>query len=145
MRKKETKTEAAFRVESLLPWAFVASAVTGIGLHIAGHGADHDEWSRWAAVHIIASALFLWTGGMHIANHRAWYKSLFRKGVGKKSRITLTLSCLFLPVVVSGIVLLGVHGPNSVTGLVHGRLGVCLIVCIFIHIGKRAGRKCRRH
>ena len=32
----------AFRIERLLPLAFVASAVTGIGLHIAGHGTSHE-------------------------------------------------------------------------------------------------------
>ncbi len=70
MRKKETKTGTAVRIERLLPLAFVTSAVTGIGLHIAGHGTDPDGWSRWATAHLIASALFLLSGGMHITIHR---------------------------------------------------------------------------
>lgn len=34
--------KTSFSVERLLPLAFVASAVTGIGLHIAGHGTNHE-------------------------------------------------------------------------------------------------------
>lgn len=37
----------------LLP--FVASAVTGIGLHVAGHGAGHEVWHNWAVAHVLSS------------------------------------------------------------------------------------------
>ncbi|EEC53045.1 hypothetical protein BACEGG_02611 [Bacteroides eggerthii DSM 20697] len=38
---------------------------------------------------------------------------MIRKGIGKKSKITVTLSILFLLVLVTGIILLGVNGANG--------------------------------
>lgn len=35
-------------IERLMPLAFVASAVSGFGLHIAGHGTSHEVWHNWA-------------------------------------------------------------------------------------------------
>lgn len=47
--------KTSFAVERLLPLAFVTSAVTGIGLHIAGHGTNHEVWHGWAVVHVLSA------------------------------------------------------------------------------------------
>ncbi|MBP3483384.1 MAG: DUF4405 domain-containing protein [Alistipes sp.] len=122
----------------MLPLAFVASAVSGIGLHIAGHGTGHEVWHNWAVAHVLSSLLWLIFVVFHIKRYGRWYKAIASKGIGKKSRMTLALSVVFLIVVVTGIVLIAcVDGANSVIGLWHYRIGLLLIVFSLIHIAKR--------
>lgn len=129
-----------FTTKWMLPLAFVASAVSGIGLHIAGHGTSHEVWHNWAVAHVLLSLLWLISVTCHIKRHRHWYKSIVSKGIGKKSRMTLALSAVFLIVTVTGVVIIVcVDGANSVVGLWHYWLGILLIILSFIHgfIGKR--------
>ena len=48
-----------FVIDWILIPVFILSAYTGIELHIAGHGNDHDTWHNWAVSHVIMSMLFL--------------------------------------------------------------------------------------
>lgn len=125
-------------IERLMPLAFVASAVSGFGLHIAGHGTSHEVWHNWAVVHILSSLLWLISVAYHTKRHGRWYKAIASKGIGKKSRMTLALSIVFLTVVVTGIVLIAcVDGANSAIGLWHYWLGILLAVLSLIHIARR--------
>lgn len=127
-----------FSIERLLPLTFVASAVSGIGLHIAGHGTGHEVWHNWALAHVLSSLLWLISVAVHIWRHRRWYKAVASKGIGRKSRMTMALSVVFLIVAVTGIVLIAcVDGVNSAIGLWHYRIGLLLIVFSLIHIAKR--------
>lgn len=126
--------KTSFTIERLLPLSFVASAISGIGLHIAGHGTSHEVWHNWAVAHVLLSLLWLISVVCHIKRHRHWYKSIVSKGIGKKSPITLVLSATFLIVTVTGIVLIAcVDGANSTVGIWHYRLGVLLIILSLIH------------
>lgn len=126
--------KTSFTIERLLPLSFVASAISGIGLHIAGHGTIHEVWHNWAVAHVLLSLLWLISVVRHIKRHRHWYKSIVSKGIGKKSPITLVLSATFLIVTVTGIVLIAcVDGANSTVGIWHYRLGVLLIILSLIH------------
>ena len=134
--------KTSFMTERLLPLAFVASAISGIGLHIAGHGTSHEVWHNWAVVHILSSLLWLISGTYHIKRHGRWYKATASKGIGKKSRTTLALSFVFLIVAVTGIVLIAfVDGTNSFIGLWHYRLGILLIVLSLVHCIKRKRKR----
>lgn len=125
----------------MLPLAFVASAVSGIGLHIAGHGTSHEVWHNWAVAHVLLSLLWLISVACHIKRHRHWYKSIVSKDIGKKSPMTLVLSAAFLIVTVTGIVLMAcVDGANSAVGLWHYKIGLLLIVFSLIHIIRRKRR-----
>ena len=116
----------AFRIERLLPLAFVASAVTGIGLHIAGHGTSHETWHNWGVAHVVASFIWLLSVMAHVRRHKHWYKS--------KRLITFFLSIAFLIVAVTGILLVAyVEGPGSSIGLWHYKLGILLWVLSLIH------------
>lgn len=127
----------------LMPLAFVATAVTGVGLHIAGHGADHQVWHAWAVAHVIAALLWLITGAQHIIRHHAWYKVVATRGPGRRSVTTLVLSLVFVAEVATGIVLLAcVDGANSRTGLWHYWLGLLLTVLSVVHIASR--KQCRK-
>lgn len=122
----------------LLLLTFVASAVTGIGLHIAGHGADHEVWHNWAVAHVLSSFCWLISGAIHIKRHRAWYRAIASKGIGHKSRTTILLSALFLFVTVTGLILIiGIDGANSALGRWHYISGLILILLSLIHIISR--------
>ena len=122
----------AFRIERLLPLAFVASAVTGIGLHIAGHGTSHETWHNWGVAHVVASFIWLLSVMAHVRRHKHWYKTLVSKR-GKRL-ITFFLSIAFLIVAVTGILLVAyVEGPGSSIGLWHYKLGILLWGLSLIH------------
>lgn len=126
----------------LLPLAFVAMAVTGVGLHIAGHGADHQVWHGWAVAHVIAALLWLISGAQHIIRHRAWYKAVATRGPRRRSVTTLVLSLVFVAEVITGIVLLAcVDGADSGAGLWHYWLGLLLTVLSVVHIASRKRRR----
>ena len=117
---------------------FVAAAVTGIGLHIAGHRAGHEVWHNWAVVHVLSSLGWLISGAIHIKRHRAWYRAVASKGIGHKSRTTILLSVLFLFVTVTGLILIiGIDGANSALGRWHYISGFILILLSLIHIISR--------
>lgn len=114
---------------------FVAAAVTGIGLHIAGHRAGHEVWHNWAVVHVLSSLGWLISGAIHIKRHRAWYRVIASKGIGHKSRTTILLSVLFLFVAVTGLILIVcVDGANSAIGRWHYVSGLVLVLLSLIHI-----------
>lgn len=117
---------------------FVASAATGIGLHVAGHGAGHEEWHNWAVAHVLSSLGWLISGMIHIKRHWAWYRAIASKGIGHKSRTTILLSALFLFVTVTGLILIiGIDGANSALGRWHYISGLILILLSLIHILSR--------
>lgn len=137
-----TKMKTAFIMERLLPLAFVATAVTGIGLHIAGHGINHYIWYNWTVAHVISSLIWLVSVVFHFNRHRSWYKTIVSKGISNKSRTTVTLSIVFLIVVVTGILLIAyAEGANSVIGLWHYWLGILLIILSLVHCINRKRKR----
>lgn len=124
-------------IDWILLFAFVLSAYSGIGLHAAGHGSEHEIWHNWAVFHVLTSFLFLVSATLHIATHWGWYKGIIRKGIGRKSKVTVVLSTVFLLVSVTGIILLGIDGANSTMGLWHYRIGIATAVISVGHILKR--------
>ncbi len=132
---RKVNTGISFRIERLLPIAFLASAVTGIGLHAAGHDTNHEMWHNWSTAHIFTSFLWLWSVAVHIKCHRLWYKTLISKGIANKRWVTFFLSILFLTVAITGIYLtVCIKGANSPIGLLHYKLGILLSVFSLIHI-----------
>jgi len=131
----------SFYLERWLPLSFVISAVTGIGLHLVGHGTSYGVWHNWATAHVISSAFLLVPVAFHIKRHRHWYKTIVSRGIGRKSRITLALSVVLLIVVITGIVLIACGETDSIVGLWHYWLGLVLIVCSIIHIAMRKPRR----
>ena len=108
------KRTVIFTDIALVP-TFVLTFYSGIKLHVAGHGTSHEVWHNFALFHIITSLLFLAACIMHIRSHAAWYKGLFQKGLGKKSR----------------------EGANSRIGMWHYRIGLTSSALMLIHISKR--------
>ena len=134
MDKQQRKRRALFWTDLLLIPVFIATAISGLGLHYAGHNEPHEIWENWSLVHVISAVLWLGLGIYHIYRHWAWYKSLFKSTKGK-SLVSILLSFVFLILIVTGIILLGIiNGPNSHIGLLHYIIGLVLIVLSLIHI-----------
>lgn len=116
---------------------FVLSAISGFGLHIAGHGNNHEVWHNWAVFHVVDSVLFLIAIIFHVTTHRGWYKGIIKKGIGGKGKLTVVLSVIVLLLSVTGIVLFGANGAYSTLGLCHYKIGVITTVIVVGHIIKR--------
>lgn len=126
-----------FVIDWILIVVFIVSAISGIGLHIAGHGNSHEVWHNWAVFHALGSVLFLVAIIFHVRTHGGWYKGIIKNGIGRKSKVTAVFSIVFLLLSVTGIVLLGVNAANSPLGLWHYKIGIVMTVIAVGHIIKR--------
>lgn len=123
---------------------FALSLYTGIELHIAGHGVDHEIWHNWAVLHVVVSLLFMTLGIFHVKSHWGWYKGLRTIGCKGKRKVVLLLSVVFVLVIVSGLSLLFfVDGANSLIGLLHYQIGIVVGVLGILHILKRKQLLCK--
>ena len=134
---KLSKMKRIFIIDWWLLLAFAITAYSGFELHIAGHFSTHEVWHNWAVCHTLASLTFIILGVLHIQSHWGWYKSLISKGIGKKSRITILLSLIYLIVSITGIVLLSIKGANTDIGLWHYKIGIVLTIICVGHFIKR--------
>lgn len=71
-----------FVIDWILIVVFIVSAISGFGLHVAGHGSSHEIWHNWAVFHVLGSILFLIVVIFHVATHLEWYKGIIKKGKG---------------------------------------------------------------
>ena len=126
-----------FAIDWIMIITFVPSICSGIGLHIAGHGTDHEVWHNWAVLHVFSSLLFLVAAIFHIKTHWSLYRSSVRSGMGHKSPVTAVLSVVFVFVVVTGVVLLGIEGAGSSVGVWHYRTGIVVSILSVGHLLKR--------
>lgn len=126
-----------FVIDWILIVVFIVSAISGFGLHVAGHGSSHEIWHNWAVFHVLGSILFLIAAILHVATHLEWYKGIIKKGICRKSKVTAILSVIFLLLSVTGLALLGINGANSLLGLWHYKIGVITIVVALGHVIKR--------
>ena len=127
-----------FIVDLLLLTLFILTAISGFGMHITGHSNNHFIWHHWAAVHCLSTLFFTITTIIHIYLHWNWYKSLFSKSLGKKSKVTVIVSLLFLVLTISGTLAFVIpHGPNSHIGIIHYIIGIVSTIFFAGHIIKR--------
>lgn len=126
-----------FVIDWILIVVFIVSAISGFGLHVAGHGGSHEIWHNWAVFHVLGSILFLVTIIFHVSTHRGWYKRVIKKGIDRKSKVTAFLSVIFLLLSVTGLALLGINGANSPLGLWHYKIGIITTIIALGHVIKR--------
>mgnify|MGYP004449733269 CR=1 FL=1 len=125
-------------IDWLLIPTFLATAATGIGLHLARHRGAIGMGQNWSMAHIAASALMLIAVVCHIYLHWGWYKSLLAKGFGKKSKLTTLLTAIFATMAVTGLILLiSILGDGSHLGRWHYIIGLLLIAIAIFHISFR--------
>lgn len=132
-----------FVIDWILIVVSIVSAISGFALHIAGHGNSHEVWHNWAVFHVFGSLLFLVAIIFHVAVHSGWYKGIIKNGIGRRSKVTVVLSFVFLMLSVTGIMLFSVSGANSPLGLWHYKIGITTTVIAVGHILKRLPALCK--
>ena len=131
------KTNRIFKVDASLVPAFIGTAATGIGLHLAGHDGSHEAWHAWAVAHVLFSLVFTALIWNHVKQHLGWYKNL-RRPSKRLRAVTTALSLVMLAEVMTGaVLLLCVDGEGSRWGHVHWAGGVILAILATGHILKR--------
>ena len=132
------KAKALFITDVAVLLTFLPASISGFLLHTSGHNDVHEVWHNWAVIHIFSTLVFTIAVGVHIYGHLNWYKSLFQKGLGNKSRVTIFLSLLMLATIITGNIVLFRHqGPNSHFGLWHYIIGILFTVIAIGHFLKR--------
>jgi hypothetical protein len=126
-----------FKIDWCLIVVFATTAITGVGLHIARHLSSHGGCHAWALWHTLASFLFIIFVTLHIQTHWGWYKSVITKGIGKKSKVTVWLSFIYMITSLTGIISLGVCCRHSNIGLWHYWFGIILTIIGLGHFLKR--------
>ena len=132
------KAKTLFITDIAVLLTFLPASISGFILHAAGHNGIHETWHNWAVIHIFSTLVFTIAVGIHIYGHLNWYKSLFQKRLGNKSRMTIFLSLLMLATIITGNIVLFRHqGPNSHFGLWHYIIGILFTVIAIGHFLKR--------
>ena len=132
------KAKALFITDVAVLLTFLPASISGFLLHASGHNSVHEVWHNWAVIHIFSTLVFTIAVGVHIYGHLNWYKSLFQKELGNKSRVTIFLSLLMLATIITGNIVLFRHqGPNSHFGLWHYIIGILFTVIAIGHVLKR--------
>ena len=132
------KAKALFITDVAVLLTFLPASISGFLLHASGHNDVHEVWHNWAVIHIFSTLVFTIAVGVHIYGHLNWYKSLFQKELGNKSRVTIFLSLLMLATIITGNIVLFRHqGPNSHFGLWHYIIGILFTVIAIGHFMKR--------
>ena len=132
------KAKTLFITDIAVLLTFLPASISGFALHAAGHNDINEIWHNWAVTHIFSTLAFTISVGVHIYSHWNWYKTLFQKGLGNKSKVTLLLSILMIATVTTGLIVLFIHqDPNSGHGLWHYVIGIILTVIGLGHFFKR--------
>ena len=132
------KAKTLFITDIIVLITLLLTSVSGLLFHIAGHQENHDYWHNCAIFHIVSSLALTISVSIHIYGHCGWYKSLFQKGLGNKSIVTVLLSVLMLATIVTGITVLCIHqDPNYGHGLWHYAIGIILTILGLGHFFKR--------
>ena len=106
--------------------------------NFTGHQENHDYWHNCAIFHIVSGMALTISVSIHIYGHWGWYKSLFQKGLGNKSIVTVLLSVLMLATIITGLTVLCIHqDPNYGHGLWHYAIGIILTILGLCHFFKR--------
>lgn len=131
------KINKVIKVDAMLLPAIIGTVITGIGIHLSGHGESHEAWHNWAMAHVIFSLVFLILAYCHVKQHWGWYRNLHRRS--KKPRIvTVLLSIVMFFELMTGITLLVfIDGDGSRWGHFHWVGGLVLTIIATGHILKR--------
>lgn len=123
------------RTDLTLVPLFLLTLLTGIGLHVADHGADAAARHLWNVWHALSGLLMLAVVALHLWNHRNWYRNVARMGNHRRRNMVLALTALFTCVAVTGLSLL--FGSAHHAGIFHYQTGILLGVLTLLHIWKR--------
>jgi hypothetical protein len=138
----ETNMKKIFIIDWLLLVAFAVLTISGVVMHIL-----HDYYGQcfcfrspvmnfWDTTHIVAAITFTLAILLHFYQHLAWYKSLVKSGLGRRSKVSVLLSVVVFVPIITGAILW--FGPcNNHLGLWHMWISLVMGALILYHIVKR--------
>lgn len=117
-----------------------AALVSGLAVHLAGHGIIGTNAKLLIGIHLFFGAALLVLSIIHIEAHWGWYKSLTRSFRGH-DKAALLLSAAFIVMAVTGIVLtLQQSDPGTRMSIIHYKAGIVFAVLALWHIIVRFAR-----
>lgn len=128
------RSKVIFYTDIVLAVVFFLTFISGLMLHMAGHGWTDED--LWQCCHLVSSAFFVLCGIFHVACHKMWYKYL-SKGVRKRDIINFLLSIAFVFTALSGLILIIENNDSFHLGMFHYLFGVLLSVFSIWHFIKR--------
>lgn len=126
-------------VRHLLVLSLVATFISGIGPHVAGHVMDHQTWHDWAVAHVLLSTVCF----VCIVGHIRRYASILGHTSTHcspiiKRIITVSAALVFALTAITGFMLLAfVEGGSSHMGLWHYGLGIAMSLLAIVHRRER--------
>ena len=126
-----------FKIDGGLYPLGLFAILSGMGLHMAGHGGNHHTWEIWAVVHSVTAVSLTLLIACHIQTHWAWFNHLHQRAVNHKRFLTTMLTAVTVLAVFSGIALLAIWGTNTHIGHWHYATGIVWALLILIHGVKR--------
>ncbi|MBR2618517.1 MAG: hypothetical protein IKC81_04355 [Paludibacteraceae bacterium] len=126
-----------FKTDIALVVLGMASLISGITTHIAGHYSSPTAWQYASWTHGIINIGLLIATCIHIKQHWGWFKGLIKRpSFMKKIAFFITLS--FIATLLSGIITLSFsQTPNTHAGLVHFFIGILFSALVIIHFCSR--------
>ena len=121
-----------FKTDIALVVLGMASLISGITTHIAGHYYSPTAWQYASWTHGIINIGLLIATCIHIKQHWGWFKGLIKRpSFMKKIAFFITLS--FIATLLSGIITLSFsRTPNTHAGLVHFFIGILFSALVII-------------
>lgn len=126
-----------FKTDIALVVLGMASLISGITTHFAGHFYSQTAWQCISWTHGIINIGLLTAACIHIKQHWSWFKGLVKRpSFMKKMAFFITLS--FIATLISGIITLSFSNtPNTHAGLIHFFIGILFSLLVIIHFISR--------
>ncbi|HPT20645.1 MAG TPA: hypothetical protein PLR88_01755 [Bacteroidales bacterium] len=170
--KQSEKFLPAFLVNNSLLLSGIAMIISGfvlqLGFHIDSANRHHEttlhsqtinieqlreinqgltvwgvNYVSWSAIHKVTIVLFLLFMIYHFIVHWRWYKEVFTRHLVRRNKQVITLSSLFVMVVLTGLIpwFIDLSGTRNLFRLflieIHDKLAILLTVYLFLHIQGR--------
>lgn len=126
-----------FKTDIALVTLGIASLISGLTTHFAGHFSSQSAWQNCTIAHVIINIALLGMVAIHVKQHWSWFKGLIKRpSFMKKMAFFITLS--FIAVTLSGILAVVCNNvPSSSAGLIHYFIGIIFSLLVIIHFISR--------
>ena len=101
------------------------------------------DYSQWQISHQAVASLFFIRCGLHVYQHRRWYKGVIAKRLYKRNKELITFTILFALSALLGFAPWAISNGEALSKLrhllieIHDKVSVVLIVFMVLHVVKR--------
>lgn len=120
-------------------------SISGLYIQIHYHLLDVDNsgFSQWTFIHKWSAVTFTFIAILHIVQHLKWYKTVFKKHLFHKNRVTIILTIIMIIVSLLGFLpwIMGIFPTQETLRYtlieIHDKIGIVFMVIMIGHILKR--------